>query len=466
MKPNRLPVIKLTVLLLAAVLTLSVAFTAVSCVSDDNGNGTATDTLPSLPVASDTVTDPSGDTETVPDETADNGTDADVTGTDEADTGDSEAETAIPRHDYFTDDVSANVTIDAAVYTDMALTLPTSLQITDKDVTDYIDSLRFNYRVQESEEDDVHVTDKPLRFGDSAFIYYRGLIDGKEFEGGSNMDDAEPVELGIGSQSMIPGFESSLIGLIPEQTSRENPATIHVTFPENYAAEVAGQDATFEIYVVYAVRYAVPEYNRSFVEQTLGYQGSESFYAGDKVFLAEFEKYVRDYLEDEASTNVEYAKSDALWTYLTDAVECKNIDQDEIKYYYDSYVSEIQYYYDYYSYYYGDGFTSIYPELGPFAAWYLNLKADADWQSELMHTATLMVEKDMITHAIAEAEGLESVTDAEYQAALDFWVEQYSGYMTEEDIIAAMGELYLREYAFSLKMSDWLMSRVTFTYAD
>ena len=72
----------------------------------------------------------------------------------------------------------------------------------------------------------------------------------------------------------------------------------------------------------------------------------------------------------------------------------------------------------------------------------------------------------MIAHAIAELEGMEAVTEEEYQEQVDYWVDQYYGYMTEEDIIQNMGEIFLRESAFSAKMDKWLMDQVIFTYAD
>jgi hypothetical protein len=129
-------------------------------------------------------------------------------------------------------------------------------------------------------------------------------------------------------------------------------------------------------------------------------------------------------------------------------------------------VAEIEYYYSAYTSYYGDSFTSIYPEIGPFAIWYMGMDSNVDWEAELLRMSTLMVQKDMITHAIGEAEGIESVTDEEYQAQVDYWVNLYSGYMTADEIVQNMGELYLRESAFADKMSDWLMERVTFTYAE
>ena len=78
----------------------------------------------------------------------------------------------------------------------------------------YIDSLRYKYRTK----------------------------DGTAFEGGSNWDDKVPLELGIGSGSFIPGFEDGLIGVIPSNTSKENPFELHVTFPEGYkSADLAGK---------------------------------------------------------------------------------------------------------------------------------------------------------------------------------------------------------------------------------
>ena len=40
------------------------------------------------------------------------------------------------------------------------------------------------------------------------------------------------------------------------------------------------------------------------------------------------------------------------------------------------------------------------------------------------------------------------------------------GYMTAEDVIQNMGEVYLTEAAFAAKLDAWLMDQVTFTYAD
>ena len=94
------------------------------------------------------------------------------------------------------------------------------------------------------------------------------------------------------------------------------------------------------------------------------------------------------------------------------------------------------------------------------------MRAEAKAAPEVTKMAELMVKRDMITHAIAELEGIETVTEEEYKAQVKYWVDYYYGYMTEAEVIQNMGEVFLREAAFSEKMDKWLMEQVTFTYAD
>jgi len=74
--------------------------------------------------------------------------------------------------------------------------------------------------------------------GDIAVIDFKGYVDGKEMENGS----AESYPLELGSGSFIPGFEEQIEGMKIGETKR-----IKVTFPENYAPELAGKDAEFDV---------------------------------------------------------------------------------------------------------------------------------------------------------------------------------------------------------------------------
>ncbi len=399
-------------------------------------------------------TEPESETETAADTAAET----------QSKPADTETETPAPRYDYFDADVKADVTIDASVYTDMNLTIPADLRITDEDIMDYIEYVLFQYRP--ADNGTTRVTDKPMKPGDDAYIYYKGVIDGKEFDGGSNWNDASPYTLGLGSGSFIPGFEDGLVGVIPANATKENPAEVHVTFPENYNAELAGKDAIFYVAVEYAVQYTLPAYNRATVENTLKYEGKKDFYASDAAYLSEFEDYVREYLESDIAEQVDYEKMNALWNYLTEAAVCVNLPKLELDYYYNGYMEEIEYYYDYYKSYGGAAFTEQYPTFDDFAKSYMGVEKDGDWKAELNKLCEDMVKKDMISHAIAELEGMETVTEKEFDDELQYWVDYYQGYMTKDEILANMGEDVIREGALSQKIQTWLLERVTFTYAD
>ena len=96
----------------------------------------------------------------------------------------------------------------------------------------------------------------------------------------------------------------------------------------------------------------------------------------------------------------------------------------------------------------------------------MGLAVDEDWQAELKRLSEDMVKKDMISHAIAELEGLETVTEEEFKAELAYWLDYYQGYMTEEEILSRMGELTLRETAFAEKIQKWLLEQAVFTFAE
>jgi trigger factor len=74
--------------------------------------------------------------------------------------------------------------------------------------------------------------------GDRVTINFKGSINGELFEGGTG----EGIQVVIGSNTFIPGFEEQLIGIGANETR-----TLKVSFPKNYMSEkLAGQPAEFE----------------------------------------------------------------------------------------------------------------------------------------------------------------------------------------------------------------------------
>jgi trigger factor len=74
--------------------------------------------------------------------------------------------------------------------------------------------------------------------GDRVTIAFKGTINGEAFEGGAG----EGIQVVIGSNTFIPGFEEQLTGIATNETR-----TLKVAFPKNYMNDkLAGQPAEFE----------------------------------------------------------------------------------------------------------------------------------------------------------------------------------------------------------------------------
>src|SRR4051812_8746317 len=74
--------------------------------------------------------------------------------------------------------------------------------------------------------------------GDRVTVNFKGSIDGTPFEGGTG----ENIQVVIGSNTFIPGFEEQLLGMAAGETR-----TLKVAFPKNYTnLELAGKPAEFE----------------------------------------------------------------------------------------------------------------------------------------------------------------------------------------------------------------------------
>ncbi|EKS38229.1 trigger factor [Afipia broomeae] len=74
--------------------------------------------------------------------------------------------------------------------------------------------------------------------GDRVTVAFKGTIDGVAFDGGTG----ENIQVVIGSNTFIPGFEDQLIGIASGETRN-----VKASFPKNYAApNLAGKDAEFE----------------------------------------------------------------------------------------------------------------------------------------------------------------------------------------------------------------------------
>ncbi len=91
--------------------------------------------------------------------------------------------------------------------------------------------------MQERNARTVTVEDRKAKKNDIAVIDFEGFADGVAFDGGKG----ENYELTLGSGQFIPGFEEQVIG-----HNAGDEFDVNVKFPEDYAEELAGKDATFK----------------------------------------------------------------------------------------------------------------------------------------------------------------------------------------------------------------------------
>lgn len=365
-----------------------------------------------------------------------------------------------PRFDYFAiENFDEYITIDKSVYENMKIELDTDYSVGDEEINEYIDYLCFNYREQTN--GDTRVTKEAIKLGDSAFIFYKGVrynfVEEKyeEFDGGSNMSDTSPYELVIGSGSFIEGFEEALIGIVPSETGPEDMIAIDLTFPEDYyESSLAGVDVTFYVYVSWTVQYTIPEYNETFITETLEFEATT-----DDV-VAEHKETIRESLEVEFESAKNQSIEYIIWETLYENATIVNYPASEVKFFYDSYYSDVEQAMTMYNYY-GYGFSDI----NVFARWYMGLDDDADWKAELETQAKKAVAQTLIYHAIADQCGI-TVSDEQFnnmiQQYIDYYQSSGADYSADE-ILELVGEISIKEGVLYQNVVDHIEKNSTIT---
>jgi trigger factor len=116
-----------------------------------------------------------------------------------------------------------------------------TVELTDADVTAAIDEYLQSHLMEEHPE--------KAAMGDEVVLDFEGFVNGVPFDGGK----AEGYPLLLGSGYFIPGFEEQVAGM-----AVGDERDISVTFPTQYAPELAGKDAVFHIRVHKITRRAKP----------------------------------------------------------------------------------------------------------------------------------------------------------------------------------------------------------------
>jgi trigger factor len=122
-------------------------------------------------------------------------------------------------------------------------------EIKDKDVKEMIEVLRRQHGTPKSVK-------RKSKKKDTLVVDFKGYIGDEAFNGGTAQDQ----KITLGSDQMIPGFETGLVG-----SKAGEEVELTVTFPEDYGnEELAGKEARFEVSVKEVIEVVLPEMSQEF----------------------------------------------------------------------------------------------------------------------------------------------------------------------------------------------------------
>ena len=165
--------------------------------------------------------------------------------------------------------------------------------------------------VLESYKENIKVTDRAVRDGDTVNIDYVGSVDGVEFEGGNTKGAGTDVTIGV--TNYIDDFLEQLIGHKPGETFN-----VEVTFPDPYPnnTDLSGKDAVFVTTVNHISEEKYPELTDSFVAEKFADEGWKT--------VAELRAGLSEELAEQKTT--EY-----LQKYITEQSQITEVPESVIK---------------------------------------------------------------------------------------------------------------------------------------
>ncbi len=318
--------------------------------------------------------------------------------------------------------------VELGEYMGLDLVLGT-YKVTDDEVKSEIRKLLISHPVYED-------TDKTtVEEGDFANIDYEGIKDGVAFNGGT----AQGVNLEIGSDSFIDGFEDGLIGKkVGEKVA------LDLTFPETYQnEELAGQAVVFNVTINKIVNQVVLTYDDitdEYVADNFTYEGYNN--------IEEMEKGVKEELKENKELEKENDIKRALFVKLQE--NCKVELPEGLL---DAKVSE-----------YIEQFTASLEYSGMEMKDYLasTNATQEEFEEQAKQTVEDSLKNQLILEAISKKEKMEADEEgyAEYKENI---VTNY-GYESEEALIEQYGEAYVKDAYISDKTLELLLDNAKVTY--
>ena len=232
--------------------------------------------------------------------------------------------------------------------------------------------------------------ERAVKKGDTADIDFEGFDNGVAFDGGKG----ENFDLEIGSGSFVPGFEEQLIGM---KAGEEKD--IDITFPENYAPELAGKPVVFHVKVNEVKVKEVPAVDDEFAKDVSEFDT-----------LKELKADIKKKMTAERTEAAQRAFEDVLMAKVAEGVEAE-IPHEMVELQAERMMEQFK--------------QQLAAQGIPFDQ-YLKLTGttEADFRKQSDGPAAEQVKMDLAVEAIIKAEGLEA-TDEDVENELKNMAEKY-----------------------------------------
>ena len=232
--------------------------------------------------------------------------------------------------------------------------------------------------------------ERAVKKGDTADIDFEGFDNGVAFDGGKG----ENFDLEIGSGSFVPGFEEQLIGM---KAGEEKD--IDITFPENYAPELAGKPVVFHVKVNEVKVKEVPAIDDEFAKDVSEFDT-----------LKELKADIKKKMTAERAEAAQRAFEDVLMAKVAEGVEAE-IPHEMVELQAERMMEQFK--------------QQLAAQGIPFDQ-YLKMTGttEADFRKQADGPAAEQVKMDLAVEAIIKAEGLEA-TDEDVENELKNVAEKY-----------------------------------------
>jgi len=210
----------------------------------------------------------------------------------------------------FGEDKSVTITYAVSLYPEVTLgeykglaAAKPAVKVLKKEIDEEVENVRKrNARIV--------TVDRAAKEGDSVNIDYQGLLNGEPFDGGTD----QGFNLVLGSGAFVPGFEDQVVGM-----SAGEEKDLDITFPENYAPELAGKAVVFKVKVNEVKESVLPELDDEFAKDVSEFDT-----------LDEYKESVKKTISERKKNETEAAYKQEILNKLTAGMTCE-IPEDMIE---------------------------------------------------------------------------------------------------------------------------------------